>query len=348
MKKLLLVVYSLLVCVFCLNFADAANYEVYQDQEHGFSLEWPQGTTFVKKQPNKQTTKLGKNPVIFIMNETNLFTYPLSSAKIKDYQQSLLQRSKDTAKKLDRTFLNGKIVEFGDYKATHVVYRYNRTLANKAVPFIQDEYTFIRPYKMFMFTYILPEAAYKYYTETIPYMISTVKFLDEMKPPKWEPLKWHNCQAKGYTYSYELPVDVEDIGYLPTPDYKYCAGNGMLMSGIMVIDINKSNKAEVKQFRGLTKPLNLLTTSEQEAIFKNFNPAIVSLTKGSAKNIVNKIVMVNGVPAIKSEFDDKSSHSISYIFIKDHNFVSYDYIYEMKNASQAVPVLEKSVQSIKL
>lgn len=48
------------------------------------------------------------------------------------------------------------------------------------------------------------------------------------------------------------------------------------------------------------------------------------------------------------EFDDSTSHSLSYIFIKDGNYIAFDYIYNAASEKEVRPLVEKSVQSIKL
>ena len=145
-----------------------------------------------------------------------------------------------------------------------------------------------------------------------------------------------------YSYTYSLPSDCLSVDTSIAPDHVFLAGNNELLSGVMVQKL-----AEHPEYNYYPTSLANLSDKEQNVLNEQITKQLLNEMK-KARNIKNEFTVVNGVPCVKSSFDDGPDHSIAYIFIKDGNFISFDYIFKSELSDQLMPVVEKSIRTIKL
>lgn len=93
--------------------------------------------------------------------------------------------------------------------------------------------------------------------------------------------------------------------------------------------------------------LTNLNSEEKQIILENLMLESKDISK-YAKNVKISFIEVNKMDSVLLEFDDSTSHSLSYIFIKDGNYIAFDYIYNAASEKEVRPLVEKSVRSIKL
>ncbi len=66
------------------------------------------------------------------------------------------------------------------------------------------------------------------------------------------------------------------------------------------------------------------------------------------KNVIFRFMPINGRDGLVLDFDDQGDHSRSYIFMKDGRYISFDYIYNVKEKDYAEKIIRQSVSSISL
>lgn len=302
--------------------------QLFNDEKNAISMLMPAG--FLTK--GEYTPD---NEKIFQVNYSNvqMFIYvtPIdksgpNSAKFID--EVLAELKKEIATEKDAELLENKIIKLDGRKTLHVVRKINAK--PKTPDFIMDNYTLFTPNDMIDFRFNIEADYYeKFKASTINEMIASIKI----------GTKWKRFATPDNRYSYELPEDVYNAG--AAFDHQMLGSNDDMMTGIMVQKI-----ADNPKYSYYPQSLANLSAAEQADLDKKIIKQLKSEVR-TARNIKNEFTVVNNLPCIKSSFDDVTSHSIAYIFIKDGNYISYDYIFNAKLASKLAPVLERSVNSIK-
>lgn len=207
-----------------------------------------------------------------------------------------------------------------------------RKVLNDSMYFIKDEFTFINPTEIASVLFITPEKIYQEKEKMINNTISTVSF----------GLKWNTIKIPDSKYTYDLPVHYREANLAIAPDHVFLAGDEYMFTGVIIADLDSDKKYSV-----YPRSLKNLDIASQKLLAKYIKDEISSSIP-SAKNIKYSFININGNDCIKSEFDDSTSHSISYIFIKDGKYIAFDYIYNNSDYNKIADVLKKSVNSIHL
>lgn len=166
-------------------------------------------------------------------------------------------------------------------------------------------------------------------------MMDTVHFFTVMQ----------KVSVKGTTYTYDIPADMR-VDYDPpiAPDHVLVAGNRNLMTGVLALPIRENG-----DFSFLPDSLSSLTDAQKQDITDHFRKKLASESTGKyVKNVTFRFMPVNGRDGLVLDFDDQGDHSRSYIFVKDGKYISFDYIYNMKEKDYAEKVIRQSVSSISL
>lgn len=66
------------------------------------------------------------------------------------------------------------------------------------------------------------------------------------------------------------------------------------------------------------------------------------------KNVKFLFGTFHGRDGLRLDFDDQGDHNTSYIFVKDGKYISFDYIYNVKEKDYADRVIAQSLESISL
>ena len=98
----------------------------------------------------------------------------------------------------------------------------------------------------------------------------------------------------------------------------------------------------------LPKSFSNLSANDLGKILNVFTKALGKSTNGQAHNITVSPIILDGTPCMKVDFDEINTHSVSYVFMKNNNLISFDYIYNHKDVDKANPLITHSVNSIKL
>lgn len=207
-----------------------------------------------------------------------------------------------------------------------------RKVLNDSMYFIKDEFTFINPTEITSVLFITPEDIYQEKENMINDVISTVSF----------ELKWNTIKIPNSKYTYDLPAHYQEVDLAIAPDHVFLAGDEYIFTGVIVANLDSDAKYSV-----YPPSLKNLDISSKKKLSKYIETEILSIAP-SAKNIKCAFTNINGNDCIKSEFDDSTSHSISYIFIKNGKYIAFDYIYNNSDYNKIAEVLKKSVNSIHL
>ena len=151
--------------------------------------------------------------------------------------------------------------------------------------------------------------------------------------------------VKGTTYTYDIPADMK-VDYDPpiAPDHVLVAGNRNLMTGVLALPIKGNG-----DFSFLPESLSSLTEAQKQDITSHFKNKLASESTGKyVKNVTFRFIPIHGRDGLVLDFDDQGDHSRSYIFVKDGKYISFDYIYNIKERDYAEKVIEQSVNSISL
>lgn len=166
-------------------------------------------------------------------------------------------------------------------------------------------------------------------------MMDTVRFFPVMQ----------KIPVKGTAYTYDIPADMR-VDYDPpvAPDHVLVAGNRNLMTGVLALPIKENG-----DFSFLPASLSSLTEAQKQNIVDHFKAKLASESTGKyVKNVIFRFMPINGRDGLVLDFDDQGDHSRSYIFMKDGRYISFDYIYNVKEKDYAEKIIRQSVSSISL
>lgn len=267
-------------------------------------------TLTVKILPFEKDSMLATN-----QEKNNLFNHLIKTA----------QKEKNTPERqiifIKEELINqNKVLHIRKKASTHSMY------------FIEDTFAFITPTEIASLLFITPDAIYQDKEDLINNIVSTVSF----------ELKWNTIKIPDSKYTYDLPVHYRDANLAIAPDHVFLAGDEYMFTGVIIADLDSDKKYSV-----YPRSLKNLDIACQKLLAKYIQDEISSSIP-SAQNIKYSFINVNGNDCIKSEFDDSTSHSISYIFIKDGKYIAFDYIYNNSDYNKIADVLKKSVNSIHL
>ena len=128
------------------------------------------------------------------------------------------------------------------------------------------------------------------------------------------------------------------------PDHVLVAGNSLLMTGVAALPISEN-----REFSFLPSSLASLSDKEKADIESHFRAKLASESSGKyVKNVTFLFDSFHGLPGLKLDFDDLGDHNTSYIFVKDGKYISFDYIYNVKEKTYADQVIAQSAASISL
>ena len=196
-------------------------------------------------------------------------------------------------------------------------------------------YVFLRPDGTVMVSFTMKEEDMKKNSSYVEQLINTVKFYTPMQ----------KISVKGTAYTYDIPASMK-VDYDPpvAPDHVLVAGNRLLMTGVAVLSLSEN-----PEFSFLPSSLSGLTDAKKEEIIRHFQDKLASESTGKyVKNVSFLFGPVHGMDGLQLDFDDQGDHTRSYIFVKDGKYISFDYIYNLKEKDYAEGVIAQSVQSISL
>lgn len=305
--------------------------QLFHDEKNAVSMLMP--ASFLSK--GQQTPDKER---IFQLNFSNLQLFinrvPIDekgpkSAKFLDETLTDLQKHVAGVKVNGIKLVENKIIIINGRKALHVVE--NIAGRYKSPDFVSDSYTFFTANDMINIRFNIEAGFYeKFKAATLNDMVASITI----------GTKWKCFATPDNKYSYELPADVRDVG--AAFDHEMLGMSDELLTGIMVQKI-----ADNPKYSYYPQSLANLSAEEQAALDKKVREHLLAEIK-TAKNIHNEFITVNNLPCIKSSFDDSTSHSIAYMFVQEGNLISFDYIFDSKLQAKLAPVLERSVQSIKI
>lgn len=305
--------------------------QLFHDEKNAVSMLMP--ASFLSK--GQQTPDKER---IFQLNFSNLQLFinrvPIDekgpkSAKFLDETLTDLQKHVAGVKVNGIKLVENKIIIINGRKALHVVE--NIAGRYKSPDFVSDSYTFFTANDMINIRFNIEAGFYeKFKAATLNDMVASITI----------GTKWKRFATPDNKYSYELPADVRNVG--AAFDHEMLGMSDELMTGIMVQKI-----ADNPKYSYYPQSLANLSAEEQAALDKKICEQLQAEVK-TAKNIHNEFITVNNLPCIKSSFDDVTSHSIAYMFVQEGNLISFDYIFASKLSVKLTPVLERSVQSIKI
>ena len=151
--------------------------------------------------------------------------------------------------------------------------------------------------------------------------------------------------VKGTAYTYDIPSSMQvDYDSPVAPDHVLVAGNHLLMTGVAALPISEN-----REFSFLPSSLASLSDKEKADIESHFRAKLASESSGKyVKNVTFLFDSFHGLPGLKLDFDDQGDHNTSYIFVKDGKYISFDYIYNVKEKTYADQVIAQSAASISL
>lgn len=196
-------------------------------------------------------------------------------------------------------------------------------------------YVFIRPDGTAMISFTMKEEDMKGNSAYVEELMNTVKFYTPMQ----------KVSLKGTAYTYDIPASMK-VDYDPpvASDHVLVAGNRLLMTGAAVLPL-----AENPDFNFLSSGLSGLTEGKKNDIIRHFKEKLASESAGKyVKNVSFSFGPIHGMDGMQLDFDDQGDHNRSYIFVKDGKYISFDYIYSLKEKDYAEKVIAQSVQSISL
>ena len=350
----LLLCFSLLSCTFTdVNAAEnkdgqfsettVLNTKIFSNDEFGISLEIPEEVveTKIDSENNEIYSGIIKGDNVYLNIYAVDFKWEFTGKQELVANKLLNERTLNAAKKDKETknILTAEMDNIGGEDVVHIVALLPITLTqeNNSVTFnwIIDQYIIHKKSYFYKIAYLLPETLYEQkYKALLSKCIKTLKFKEV----------WRTIKIKDTHYSYDLPESlIEFEAKNIAPDHKFISGNRILMTGVIVEKLKDNDK-----YAYLPDTLDNISKTTKTNIVKNMEQEILKTTNDSAKNIKNSFIKIKGMDCILSEFDDSTSHSLSYIFIKDGNYIAFDYIYDRENENIVRPLIEKSVQSIKL
>lgn len=196
-------------------------------------------------------------------------------------------------------------------------------------------YLFLRQEGTAMISFTMKEEDLKRNRPFVEDTMGTLSFYTPMQ----------KVNVKGTAYTYDIPASMR-VNYDPpiAPDHVLVAGNRLLMTGVVALPI-----AENKEFSFLPASLSSLSDEKKADIESHFRKKLAGESTGKyVKNVKFLFGTFHGRDGLRLDFDDQGDHNTSYIFVKDGKYISFDYIYNVKEKDYADRVIAQSLESISL
>ena len=304
--------------------------QTFVDEENAFSMELP--TNFFPNETQAEEHEIFYKNLPFLQIFITVSPIdekgPWMQKDVDDFYNTFLKLNKNMASDEGTKLLENEIITLNNRRAVH---RKRLLTFPKRPACISDQYTFFTPNDMIMVGFNIAESVYEPYKKLA---------LDDMLNSITIGQKWKRFSIENTPYSYELPASVSPTGI--SFEHAFLAGDEQLLSGVIVKKIDGNAK-----YAYLPASLDNLTPAQQSKLLKDVQAEIKTEVK-NPRNIKSEIITVNGKHCIKSTFNDVTSFSTSYIFVQDGNYISFDYIFADKLKDTLVPVVEKSIASVKL
>ena len=320
------------------------NTKIFSNDEFGITLEIPEEFEKVKRDLKEGELLLAKSNFDASLLSIDAFKmnglyYVFDNEEGENQKkEDILKQFSDLAKKervnKDEKILENSIININDQKVFHFVYAKKVPYKNKFITYISDSYTILENDNMYKISYLIPEIFYRQkYRENLPKIMQSLKFYTA----------WRTVKIGDSEYTYKIPKSFIDVNPKTiAPDHIFLSGGNIFMTGVILEKLGDNPKHSY-----YPNSLTNLNSEEKQIILENLMLESKDISK-YAKNVKISFIEVNKMDSVLLEFDDSTSHSLSYIFIKDGNYIAFDYIYNAASEKEVRPLVEKSVRSIKL
>lgn len=309
--------------------AEAA--QSFVDMEHGIKLFYPQhfilDTEKDKTNDNvimRCTNGKLKAELVFTADS---FTVPVKTdfVELKSYEEQFLRNQ-------GFDIIKSSVESANNVKCLHVLLKNKNNAVN-----VIDRYMFYINNYRFNVSYEVAEALHEQLVSDIAKAVELTVFSDPMQ----------RLEIPGTNYSYNMPINKtriikktgnEHVLYT----YTDSGDDTGILTGVIVHPLTRA------RYYKWPKSFANLTNEQKQKFEADYRKELMENPRAIVKNIAFKYKKHNGYDCIVLEYDDQRSHNISYMFLVDGNFVSFDYLYWIKKADDVLPIIEMSAESISL